>query len=93
MVFFSFHSWKYLRWFEASLQQGAVARPLPLFVRRSPPRSWSQQPEGPTMATATDLIAFRARFDLTEEHLAQALGVSRLSLHQWERGVSGPRHA
>jgi DNA-binding XRE family transcriptional regulator len=39
------------------------------------------------MATTTDLIAFRARFDLSEEQLAQALGVSRLSIRQWERGV------
>jgi DNA-binding XRE family transcriptional regulator len=39
------------------------------------------------MATAADLIAFRARFDLTEEQLARALGVARLSVQQWERGI------
>jgi DNA-binding XRE family transcriptional regulator len=38
------------------------------------------------MATAADLIAFRARFDLTEERLARALGVARLTVRQWERG-------
>jgi transcriptional regulator with XRE-family HTH domain len=39
------------------------------------------------MITAADLIAFRARFDLTREQLARALGVPCSSLARWERGA------
>lgn len=43
------------------------------------------------MKTISRIREFRKRAGITQEELAQLLGVSRPAVAQWERGINNPR--
>ncbi len=42
-------------------------------------------------AVLADLRRFRGQLELTQEQLAERLGVSTITVHRWESGQSTPR--
>lgn len=71
----------------------AVAVVIVLLVRRSNRQAAQSAPHPPKRPLSELLRELRTRSGMTQEYVAEALGVSRQAVSKWESGASEPTAA
>ncbi|MBQ2708028.1 MAG: helix-turn-helix transcriptional regulator [Clostridia bacterium] len=71
----------------------AVVVLIVLLVRRSNRQTAASAPEPPKRPLSEILREHRTRAGMTQEYVAEALGISRQAVSKWEAGASEPTAA
>ena len=71
----------------------AVVVLIVLLVRRANRQTAASEPEPPKRPLSEILREHRTRAGMTQEYVAEALGISRQAVSKWEAGASEPTAA